>query len=71
MSNGFTTLLFPLLRERYQVHCQLHRREWQETFTDIKVVAGPDVLRKDCFVENSPETRAKSGDTPFRRLFPV
>ena len=36
--DGFVSLLFPILREHYGVDLTLHRREWQETFADLKVV---------------------------------
>jgi hypothetical protein len=74
VSIGFTTLLFPVLREKYQVHCQLHRREWQETFTDLKIIAGPvnstaaPATGEARFVKSSAD---EEGSTPFRRLFAV
>jgi hypothetical protein len=72
VSIGFTTLLFPVLRERYQVHCQLHKREWQETFTDLKITAGPVPSTAARYKAEKAGAEGEGKDsTPFRRLFAV
>ena len=45
--DGFSTLLFPVLQHRHNVTCKLSRREYQETFTDLKVVVQGSVADKN------------------------